>query len=332
MSKDTIRWGIVSTALIAENAFIPALRQTRGGQLCAIASRDRARAEAFAAKHDIPHVFDDYAGMLASDVIDAVYIPLPNTMHAEWTAVAAKHGKHVFCEKPLAVTVAEAEQMVADCRKAGVLLFEAFVFCYHPQSLRLRQLLDSGIIGEVRHVQAHMTFTMPRPSDNIRMQKQLGGGCLFDAGTYPITFARWILGDEPESVQALCRYDPTYEVDTRVSMLLGFSGDRHAALVTSFDAHGGPAAMLHGERGYIELPQPYHPHEESQFVVHVGQEVQTYRFNTGTRPFAPALEHFHDCIQGRAEPMLTGANACGTLRVVEAVHESARLGQLVKLT
>ena len=202
MNSDKVRWGIISTARIAATAFVPAVRQTRRGEVTAVASRSRDKGESFAREHGIPQVFDDYASLLASDGIDAVYNPLPNTMHREWTEAAAAAGKHVFCEKPLATTAADAEAMVAACEEAGVVFFEAFVFLYHPQSLKLRRLIDEGAIGELLQLHAHMSFPIQRPTDNIRMNRALGGGSLYDGGSYPITFSRFAFGDEPVGIQS----------------------------------------------------------------------------------------------------------------------------------
>ena len=248
MSTTPVRWGILGTARIAETAFIPAVRQTERGRIVAVASRDQATAEAFARKHDLPMAFGDYASMLASGEIDAVYNPLPNTLHAEWTIAAAEQGKHVFCEKPLAVSPAEAQQMIDACRQAGVLLVEAFVFLSHPQTLELRQLLDDGVIGRLIQAQAHLTFPLARPTDNIRLNRELGGGSLLDAGGYPITFARFAFGQEPVAVQAATRIDPDDRVDSRAGIILTFSEDRFATLQTGIDAAGGPGALLFGER------------------------------------------------------------------------------------
>ncbi len=331
MSKK-IRWGIISTARIAETAFIPALRETERGELVAVASRNQEKATAFAAKHAIPHSFDSYEAMLASDAIDAVYNPLPNTMHAEWTAVAARHGKHIFCEKPLAVSPAEAQQMIDLCEEAGVLLVEAFVFLLHPQTLKLRQLLDEGVIGKLLQLQARLTFHLERPTDNIRLNKALGGGGLLDAGGYPITFARFAFGTEPVAVQAAVQMDPDYEVDSRVAMLLTFPDNGFATLQTGVDAVGGPGAVLMGDKGYIEVPQPYHPKGESHFVVHTADGAETVSFNTGQMPFTAAIEQFHACLLDGAKPLVPPSNAIGTLRVIERVFESARTGQRMALT
>ena len=331
MNRTAVRWGILSTARIGETAFIPALRQTTRGQLVAISSRSRDRAAAYAEKYDVPLVFDDYESMLASDEIDAVYNPLPNTMHAEWTARAAAHGKHVFCEKPLAVSPAQAQQMIDVCQAAGVILVEAFVFLCHPQSLKLREVIDSGVIGDLVQMQAFLTFPLQRPTDNIRLNKELGGGALLDAGGYPITFSRFVFGEEPVAVQAAARIDPDYDVDSRVSMVLTFPGDRHAMLQTSVDAAGGAGATIFGSKGYIQVPQPYHPREQSSFVVHSGANTTTYEFNSGVRPFTPAIEQFHDCLLEGAAPLVRAENAIGSVAVIEAALESARSGRRIDL-
>jgi D-xylose 1-dehydrogenase (NADP+, D-xylono-1,5-lactone-forming) len=328
---DQVRWGITGTAGIAESAFIPSLRQTRRGQLVAVASRDLERARAFAGKHDIPRAYGSYEEMLASGEIDALYNPLPNSMHAEWTIRAAAHGLHVFCEKPLAESAAAAEEMVTACDRAGVLLFEAFVLLYHPMSLRLRQVLDDGAIGDLVQMQMSFTFTLQRPTDNIRMNRDLAGGSLMDVGCYTITYARFIFGEEPVSVQAALRLDPEYGVDTRASIVLNFSGDRPASLQSGFDAAGDQHATIHGTRGYIQIPQPCHPAAVDGFTIHTGGKEEEIQVNAGVRPFAPALEHFHDCILDGVAPIATAANAAGTLRVIEAVRESARGGKRIDL-
>jgi xylose dehydrogenase (NAD/NADP) len=334
VSKQTVRWGIMGTAGIAHRAFIPALRQTQRGELVAVASRERARAEAFAQEHDIPTIFEDYTSMLESDGIDAVYIPLPSSLHAEWTIAAAEHGKHVFCEKPLAVSPAEAQKMVDACQKAGVVLFEAFVFLYHPRTLRLREVLDSGRIGKLVQVNAHHAaniFALPGIEESIILSKKLAGGALREIGCYPIAFARFAFGQEATAVQADCYFHPRFEVDTRDALTVSFPDDGQAALLTSLHSQGGQCASLFGEDGYIEVPQPYHPSGQSRFVVHSGNQTETHEFNMGVPLFTPALEHFHDVILDGVEPIATAENAAGTLAIISAAWESGRTGRRVAL-
>ncbi len=331
MSDENVRWGILSTANISNWGFIPAFRQAARGELVAVASRDRATGEDFAGRHEIPQVFDSYRAMLESDAIDAVYNPLPNSLHAEWTIAAAQNGKHVFCEKPLGVDAGEVERMASACADAGVLLFEAFVFKCHPQSHKLRELVADGAIGEMVQMQAHFSFYLERPTDNIRLNKDLAGGALMDVGCYPITFARYVYDREPVAVTAECRIDPDYGVETHTSMVLDFGGDAHAALVAGFDAAGGRGATILGQQGYIEVPNPYHPAEQSSFALHKGEGEEVFSFETGTQPFAPAIEHFNDCLLDGAELMDDAGGAAATMQVIAGALESARTGRRVEL-
>lgn len=332
MSDQRVRWGILSTARIGETAFIPAVRQTDRGEIVAVASRDGERARAYARKHQIPGTFDSYAEMLESDRIDAVYNPLPNTLHAEWTEIAAANGKHVFCEKPLAASSAAAKRMVGACREAGVLLAEAFVFLVHPQTQKLRRLLDDGTIGELLQLDARLTFSLARPSENIRLNKELGGGAMLDAGGYPVTFARFAFGADPVGVQAAAYTDPDYHVDSRVAMVLTFPGNRLATLQTGLDAQGGQWANLYGSEGWIEIPFPYHPREQSSFIVHTRDGDETHTFETGRVPFTAAVEEFHAAVLDGAPLRVPADNAIGTLRTIEAVLESAGTGRRIGLT
>jgi predicted dehydrogenase len=329
MTDKKVRWGIISTARIAETAFIPAVRETERGEIVAVASRSREKAEAFARKHHIPDAHGDYAELLARDDIDAVYNPLPNTMHLEWTRAAAAQGKHVFCEKPMAVYPEDAQKMIDACREAGVVLVDAFVFLCHPQTLKLRQLLDAGVIGQLLQMEAHMTFRLDRPSDNIRLNKDLGGGSMFDAGCYPITFSRFAMGSEPTAVQAQCFIDPELKIDLRTSLILSFNEHRTATIQTGFDARGGPGALLFGEKGHIEVPQPFHPKEQSQFTVHNSDGSETFTFDTGLKTFTPAIEQFHACVLDGASPLSPPEFALGTLRVIQAALESSASGRRV---
>ena len=319
MSLNKIRWGIISTAKIAETAFIPAVRQTRRGEVVGIASRNRQNAESFAAENGIPKVYDDYISLLSSGEIDAVYNPLPNTMHREWTEVAAANKKHIFCEKPLATTVADVEAMVKICDEANVVFFEAFVFLYHPQTTRLRELVRAGTIGELLQLHAHMSFTLQRPTDNIRMNQALGGGSLYDVGSYPITFARCIFGEEPVAIQSKCLIDPEYGVDTRATVILEFSGNRTASIQSGFDSFAGQGAALFGTEAAIDIPTPYHPQEKSNFVIRTRDAEKIISFENGVPPFTPAIEHFHDCIIDGAKPLYNASNAAGTLNVIETI-------------
>ena len=325
-----VRWGIVSTAQIGRNVFIPALRATRRGEVAAVAGRDAGRSAAFAGDLGIPQVFSSYDALLASDAVDAVYLPLPNTMHEEWALRAAECGKHVFCEKPLADTAAAGQRMVEAARRHGVLLWEAMVFRYHPQTLRLRRLLDGGAIGGLRHVQMRMSFNLPAGA-NIRWQPELGGGVLQDVGCYLITVARWAVGGEPTQVSAAWRLDPERGVDLGLTLLLEFAGGVTAALYGGFDGLTTPGAHLTGSRGALHIEQPTHPYEESAYTLTTPAATERVALHNGVRAFTPALEHFHDCVLDGAAPLLDARDAIHTLRVMDAAAEAARTRRTIPL-
>lgn len=328
--QDRVRWGIVSTAQIGRNVFIPALRAARRGELTAVAGRDAGRTAAFAAELGVPEVFASYDALLASDRVDAVYLPLPNTMHEEWTLRAVECGKHVFCEKPLATTVAGAQRMVDAARRRGVLLWEAMVFRYHPQTLRLRRLLDGGAIGDLRHLHMRMSFNLPA-GENIRRQPELGGGVLMDVGCYLITVARWAAASEPTQVSAAWHVDPQHGVDLRLALLLAFPGGAAATLYGGFDGAATPGAHLIGSRGSLHIEQPTHPYEESAYTLTTPAATERVTLRNGVRAFTPALDHFHDCVLDGRTPLLDARDAILTLRVMEAAQEAARSQRTVTL-
>ena len=203
MEHRPLRWGLLGTARI-NRMVIPPLRASAGNRLVAVASRDLARARGYAQEWGIERAHGAYEALLADPGIDAVYIPLPNHLHAEWTIPAARAGKHVLCEKPLALTVAEVDAMGAAAREGGVVLAEAFMYRHHPQTLKVKELVDAGAIGPVRFVRGTFSFPLTRPGD-VRLQPEWGGGCLWDVGCYPLSFTRFVLGREPlEAAGAQC--------------------------------------------------------------------------------------------------------------------------------
>ena len=259
-----------------------------------------------------------------------MYLPLPNTMHEEWVLRAAECGKHVFCEKPLATTAAAAQRMVDAARRHGVLLWEAMVFRYHPQTLRLRRLLDAGAIGDLRHVHMRMSFNLPR-GDNIRWQPELAGGVLMDVGCYLITVARWAAGSEPTHVSATWQLDPEHGVDRHLGLLLTFPGGVVATLYGGFDGLTSPGAHLIGSGGSLHLEQPTHPYEESAYTLTTPAATERVDLHHGVRAFTPALDHFHDCLLDGATPLLDARDAILTLRVMDAAQEAARSQRTVAL-
>jgi predicted dehydrogenase len=252
MSK--IRWGLLSTANI-NRRLIPAIRASERGELTAVASRSMENARAYAQQWEIPLAFGSYQEMLASDQVDAVYISLPNHLHAEWSIRALQAGKHVLCEKPLATSVQDVDRMIAARHSTGKVLAEAFMYLHHPQTTITRQWLLEGNLGEVCSLNAVFNFKNTN-LDNIRLVPEYGGGSLWDVGIYPVSLAMTLMGGSPEWVAASQWLGPS-GVDEHFSGLLNFSGDRQAQVVSSFRSPYHTSAEIFGTAGHLSLNRPF---------------------------------------------------------------------------
>jgi xylose dehydrogenase (NAD/NADP) len=272
-----LRWGILGAAWIADRAMISALQAASGCRLVAIAARDPERAAAIARRRGIERVHRDYPALLADPDLDAVYLPLPNTLHRTWTLRALEAGKHVLCEKPLAMNLAEGQEMAAAARSSGRLLMEAFMYRFHP---RMRELAASLRGTPIRHLSASFGFPIP-PSDNYRLRPELGGGALYDTGCYVADAARWLLG-EPERVAAVIRSDA---VDMSCSALLAFPGGAQASLYCSFESPEYQELIVVCEDRVVREERPFSrwrdPHDPYQIMV---EEFAAAARSGGTSP------------------------------------------------
>jgi predicted dehydrogenase len=294
-----VRWGIMGTANIARAAFLPGLRHA-GGAAEAVASRDAVAARRYAAEHGIARALTGYQALIADPAIDAVYIPLPNTLHAEWTIAALQAGKPVLCEKPLAGSLADTEHVLSVARQTGTLLWEAFVFPFHEQMARVRAALDGGAIGELREIHSDFHFRVTRP-DNIRMFSDLAGGALNDVGCYPIRLAFELFGRAHDSAWGAC-VPGGQGVDLESVGVLGY-GDGHRLLLScGMNRRYDTFTRLLGSDGEIRMSNPYHPSDADRLdIVGAGAE-SVPAAPAGEPSFAPALRHIHAVIRGTQEP------------------------------
>lgn len=264
---DPVRWGVLGCASIALNKVIPALQQAQNCKVMAIASRGADRAARAAESLGIGRHFASYEELLDDPDVEAVYLPLPNSLHAEWAMRAAEAGKHVLCEKPIAMSAAEAETMVKACQRAGVVLMEAFMYRLHPLWARTRELVASGHIGELLSIQASFSYTNTDPTD-IRNIGSLGGGALLDIGCYPINVARMMFGAEPTGVNAVVRRDPRFGTDVLTSALLDFDG-RQMTFTCSTQLQDDQWVHLVGTEGRLLLDVPFNiPTDRPTQIVH----------------------------------------------------------------
>ena len=250
-----LRIGILGAARIARK-FVDGVAGSAKVAAVAVAARERSRADAFANATGVPLVFDSYDALLQSDAIDAVYNPLPNSLHAEWSIRAMDAGKHVLCEKPLAASRAEAELMFAAARRNGVRLVEAFPYRSQPQTLRMQELINEGAIGRVRMIWATFAFTLSNRQD-IRLDPLLAGGALMDLGSYPLSLIRMIAGEAPRSLYAMGEWDPL-GVDSAAMVTLRFGDDLLAHASCSFSAAVHRQALIAGEDGVLETSYANH--------------------------------------------------------------------------
>lgn len=249
------RWGILSTAKIGRDLVIPQLQDAENGVVTAIASRDVDKARALAARFGVPHAFGSYEDLLASADVDGVYIPLPTSQHVEWAVKAADAGKHVLVEKPLALKAADIDAVIAARDRNGVIVSEAFMVTYHPQWLKVRDLLRDGAVGRLRHVQGAFSYYNVDPY-NMRNRVDLGGGALPDIGVYPTVTTRFVTGQEPVRVQARIDRDETFGTDIYSSIKADFGGFE-LSFYLSTQMAARQMMVFHGDEGYIEVATPF---------------------------------------------------------------------------
>jgi predicted dehydrogenase len=317
------RWGILSTAKIGREHVIPAIVEAENSVLSAIASRDLAKARALADRFGAPHAFGSYEEMLSSGTIDGVYIPLPTSQHVEWAAKAAEAGKHVLVEKPLALNANEIEPLIEIRDRKKVLISEAFMVTYHPQWLKIRELVRSGAIGRLRHVQGAFTYYNVDPT-NMRNVLSLGGGALPDIGVYPTVATRFITGKEPSRVQATVERDKTFGTDIYSSIRADF-GEFELSFYLSTQLANRQLMVFHGDKGFIEVRSPFNAglYEHHRMELHNQNhtEATVFRF-PGTQQYRLEVETFARAAQGGKDEVFTLESSVRNQKVIDAIFRA----------
>ncbi len=328
----TVRWGILSTARHGEKTMLPAFRQARETEVVAIASRDVERARAYAQQHGIPVSYGSYEALLDDPNIDAIYIPLPNNMHKEWAIKAAQAGKHVLCEKPIALNATEAEEMVAAFAEAGRVLAETFQWRHHPQAHAVRELIEDGTIGEVRFIDAGFSFLIAR-EDDIRLDPALGGGSLYDVGCYPVSLARFMVQDEPLAVTAQAHWTER-GVDDRMAATLEFPNGVLAHINCGFSLPLRRYYEVVGSLGSLYVNRAYNPiGDRSSEIVRYGDDrmmIETVQLEPANS-YTLMVEDFNRAVTGEAPPRFPAEDAVKNMRVIDALYRSAREGGTVEV-
>jgi predicted dehydrogenase len=321
-SVASLRIGILGAARIAPSAVIKPAGNVADAVIGAVAARDRTRADAFAAKHGIPKVHDSYAALVADPELDAIYNPLPNGLHAEWTIAALEAGKHVLCEKPFTANAKEAEAVAAVATRTGLVVMEAFHYRYHPLAKRMREIVDSGELGEIRRVETALCFPLPKFSD-IRYQYDLAGGATMDVGTYTVHMARLLGREEPEVVSAVAR-KRTPDVDRAMRAELKFPGGHSGRITCSMWSTWliQTFARVIGDHGELHVINPTSPQLWHRMRVKSGGTARTEKFSRKPT-YEYQLEAFCAAVL-RGEPTLTPpADSIANMRVLDAIYLAA---------
>jgi len=323
---DKVRWGIISTARIGVDLVIPAMQGQAFCDVTAIASRDLHKAQAIARELGIPKTYGSYEELFADPEIDAVYNPLPNHMHLEWTVKALEAGKHVLSEKPSGLNTAETEEMGAVAsRYPDLKLMEAFMYRFHPQWQLARQMVLDGEVGELRTIQTFFSFYNDDPT-NIRNIKAYGGGAIMDIGCYAISTARFIFGEEPKQLVGIVEYDPNMEIDRMASAILDF-GRGTAEFTVSTQVEPYQRVHIVGSRGWLQIEIPFNaPTDRPCKLWHQkGGDVKEIILETANQ-YTRQAEVYCNAILEDTEVPTPWTDAIANMKAIDAVFESDRVG------
>jgi predicted dehydrogenase len=324
-----VRWGLLSTANI-NSRLIPAIRSSKRGELVAVASRDHARARTYAARWEIPHAFGSYEAMLASDFVDAVYISLPNHLHAEWSIRAMQMGKHVLCEKPFAITIEEVDRIIAASERYERVLTEAFMYRHHPQTRIAGEWVRSGRLGEVSLVRGVFHIYLEN-KENIHYIPECGGGSLWDVGIYPLSFAQYIYGGPPQRVLGF-QWTGDTGVDETFVGNMQYSDCQLAQITSSFHIPFYTQVEIMGMEGSLVLNRPFVFMEREGKMVFHPKEGNPYEIPFPREElYLGEVRDMHAAILDGAETYIKLGETRDHVRTVLALQESVRTGQIVQL-
>lgn len=311
-------WGILGPGLVATQAVMPAIQRVEEATIQAVASRDTGRLESRASKFGIPDRYQDYQALLDDPRIDAVYIALPNHLHHPWTIKALRAGKHVLCEKPLALNVREGEEMLAVSQETGKLLMEAAMYRFHPRMQHLKQMVERGELGELRFIHSTFCFTLEDPQ-TYRHRPEYGGGALLDVGPYCLNAVRWLIDREPEEISAQGYRDADTGIDMGVSALLCYPDHILAHIQCSFDAAEQQVLELVGSKATVSLPHQAFTawkDDATTLIISHGQEVERKNFAPAD-PYEIMVRHFTTCVVEQRAAEYPISESLETLRLID---------------
>jgi predicted dehydrogenase len=325
MPTPPLRWGLLSTAKI-NKALLDPLRTSKRNRLLAVASRSQDKADEFAHKNKVKRTYGSYADMLADPDIDVIYNSLPNNLHAEWTIKAVQAGKHVLCEKPLALSLAEVDAITAAAEKYGQVVTEAFMYRTHPQTLNVHEIVVSGQLGKIKLVRGSFTYPGTDP-DNYRWKPEMGGGSLWDVGCYPLSYTRSVLGAEPLEVFGWQVIGPT-GVDELFAAQLHFPEEIFAQFDCSFKIPNHAFMEIVGDKATLIIPNPFNPTTKEKLILKRGGKVEKIVVK-GTGAYTGEVEDMADAILLGKPPCVSLADSRANIAAILALYESAKTGKPV---
>ena len=318
-----VNWGILGCANIAVNRVIPGMANARLTTLAAVASRTLSKAEAVAAQFDAPKCYGSYEALLADPEIEAVYIPLPNGFHAEWSIKAMRAGKHVLCEKPLAMDAAEAREIQAVREETGMFCIEAFAYRFNPVVAKAFEIAHSGVLGELRFIYTVSNYLMAKPYDpaNVRLRAEIGGGALYDMGCYAVNAQRMLSGREPLMVSAMMQWSAEFDVDMAGTAMLDFGGGLRGTIQWGFTAPGGPFSVI-GERGRLTGTYGWGPPEgKPAMVLMTGGKTEEI-FVGRANDYTGEVQDVSEAVRGVHAPVYAWEPLDANMRVIDACYRS----------
>jgi len=322
MAVKHLKWGLLAAGRIA-GSFAKGLNSTDDATALAVGSRDLEKAKKFAAEHHVERAYGSYEELLADPDVDAVYIATPNSMHAEWSIKAARAGKHILCEKPVATNAPELEEVLEVVRDCDVFFMEAFMYRCHPQWKKVREILDAGTIGEVRVLRSSFAFNMGINLENIRMSNPMAGGGLMDVGCYCVSFCRLIANEEPSEVHGVAHIGPEGRVDYQMAGILKFPSGIVADFTSAIQCGVPTSALIYGSKGSLTVTNPWFPSDgNASLVVEAGGQTETIAITHGRELYANEALTVAEHLDARqaTRPAMSWDDSLGQARTLDALR------------
>ena len=331
MVRKQLRWGILGVGQISE-ILAPAIQSSRFAVSYAISSRSQKKSKEFAERHGFLKAHGSYQELLEDPKVDVVYNSLPNWLHCEWTIKALKLGKHVLCEKPLANSLSECKKMIKVSKKTDRLLVEAFAYRFHPQTIRIKSIIESGKIGKIRIIRAFLGFPLNLGTSNVRFKDQSGGGVLMDMGCYAINVIRYLVGSEPLRVYGHELLGTKHPVDLTFGGILAFSRELLGIFSCTFLTVRDFQLEIIGSKGSIFVASPWHPDSiHPSFTLQLGTKKQVITSKRGGDIYRLQVDQFSRCIREKVQPNLSLQDSLANMAVIEALQHSSQTGREIKV-